>query len=176
MFLIDCSVVEAIADLHAIYQLCSACSVIRRPGGQLPAVRASRGMIPQRSRKKFVAIQEDHLPVDSHGQVVLVRPSPLKSNYELWFLTIHRKYEHSKTFGLITSGSSNVVWAADEHAPLASGRQTGAGRAIVGADEDVLCWDVKKGELLSRWRDRECKAEVTTIANSTADPDVYAVG
>ncbi|MCJ1306393.1 hypothetical protein MMC25_000035 [Agyrium rufum] len=87
------------------------------------------------------------------------------------------KYEHSKTFGVITSGNSNVVWAPDEDAALQPGaRSTGAGRAIVGADEDVLCWDVKKGELLGRWRDSACNAEVTTIANSTADPDVYAVG
>lgn len=46
----------------------------------------------------------------------------------------------------------------------------------MGADEEVLCWDVKKGELLSRWRDKDCVAEVTSIARSTADPDVYAVG
>ena len=46
----------------------------------------------------------------------------------------------------------------------------------MGADEEVLCWDVKKGELLSRWRDKDCVAEVTAIARSTAAPDVYAVG
>ena len=46
----------------------------------------------------------------------------------------------------------------------------------MGADEEVLCWDVKKGELLSRWRDPACSAEVTVIAGSDADPDVYAVG
>lgn len=87
-----------------------------------------------------------------------------------------RKYEHSKTFGLITSPSSNVLWTQDEDIQNAALRQSGAGRAIVGADEEVLCWDVKKGELLSRWRDQDCVAEVTSIARSTADPDVYAVG
>jgi len=46
----------------------------------------------------------------------------------------------------------------------------------VGADEEVLCWDVKKGELLSRWKDNACSAEVTAIAHSKADPDIYAVG
>ncbi|CAO1598071.1 beta transducin [Xanthoria calcicola] len=86
------------------------------------------------------------------------------------------KYEHSKTFGLITSPSSNVLWTPGEDIQNAALRQSGAGRAIVGADEEVLCWDVKKGELLSRWRDQDCVAEVTSIARSTADPDVYAVG
>ena len=55
-------------------------------------------------------------------------------------------------------------------------RSSGAGRAIVGADEEVLCWDVKKGELLGRWKDSNCSAEVTVIARSNADPDIYAVG
>ncbi|KAL8774779.1 MAG: hypothetical protein Q9209_000718 [Squamulea sp. 1 TL-2023] len=86
------------------------------------------------------------------------------------------KYEHSKTFGLITSPFSNVLWTPDEGAQNAALRHSGAGRAIVGADEEVLCWDVKKGELLSRWRDKDCVAEVTTIARSSADPDVFAVG
>ncbi|KAL9633487.1 MAG: hypothetical protein Q9204_003375 [Flavoplaca sp. TL-2023a] len=86
------------------------------------------------------------------------------------------KYEHSKTFGLITSPSSNVLWIPDENVQNAALRQSGAGRAIVGADEEVLCWDVKKGELLSRWRDKDCVAEVTSIARSTVDPDVNAVG
>ncbi len=55
-------------------------------------------------------------------------------------------------------------------------RSSGAGRAIVGADEEVLCWDVKKGDLLSRWKDESCSAEVTVIARSPADPDIHAVG
>ena len=46
----------------------------------------------------------------------------------------------------------------------------------MGADEDVLCWDVKKGELLGRWKDAKCSAEVSVIARSNADPDIYAVG
>ncbi|KAL8714828.1 MAG: hypothetical protein Q9220_001341 [cf. Caloplaca sp. 1 TL-2023] len=86
------------------------------------------------------------------------------------------KYEHSKTFGLITSSSSNTLWVPDESPQNGALRQSGAGRAIVGADEEILCWDVKKGELLSRWREKNCLAEVTTIARSNADPDVFAVG
>jgi U3 small nucleolar RNA-associated protein 12 len=57
-----------------------------------------------------------------------------------------------------------------------SGRHTGAGRAIVAADEDVLCWDIKKSELLSRWRDNTCDAQATVIVGSRVDPDIYAVG
>ena len=87
-----------------------------------------------------------------------------------------RKYEHSKTFGIITSATSNAIWSPDEAVQNAGLRSSGAGRAVVGADEEVLCWDIKKGELLSRWKDADCSEEVTTIARSKADPDVYAVG
>lgn len=47
---------------------------------------------------------------------------------------------------------------------------------MVAANEEVLCWDIKKGELLSRWRDERCTAPVTTIAQSKTDTDVFAVG
>lgn len=84
--------------------------------------------------------------------------------------TEYRKYEHSKSFGLVTSSSSNIVWTS-------SGKTgTGAGQAFVAANEEVLCWDIKKGELLSRWRDENCKAQVTAIAQSKTDKDVFAVG
>lgn len=35
---------------------------------------------------------------------------------------------------------------------------------------------MKKAELVSRWNDSDCKAEVTVIVRSQADPDVFAVG
>lgn len=92
------------------------------------------------------------------------------------FTNGYRKYEHSKTFGIITSATSNVVWSPGDNAPNSTTRLTGAGQAIGGADEEVLCWDVKKGELLSRWKDPGCSAEVTAICQSKTDPDVYAVG
>ncbi|KAI9784131.1 MAG: hypothetical protein M1839_002635 [Geoglossum umbratile] len=85
------------------------------------------------------------------------------------------KYEHSKSFGIITSASSNVVWARDSHAGKSS-RNTGAGHAVVAANEEVLCWDLKKGELLDRWQDKDCKAEVAVITQSQADQDIVAVG
>lgn len=37
-------------------------------------------------------------------------------------------------------------------------------------------WSIKAGELLSRWKDDNCKAEVTVIAQSKADQDIFAVG
>lgn len=40
----------------------------------------------------------------------------------------------------------------------------------------MLCWDVKKGDLLSTWRDQDCKAQVSVIARSVTDPDIFAVG
>lgn len=88
---------------------------------------------------------------------------------------MRRKFEHSKTFGLVTTPSSNAVWTRDEDSS-ASSRHTGSGRAVVGANEEVICWDVKKGEVLSRWRDVDCRAEVTAISQSKTDEDVFAVG
>ncbi|KAI9684182.1 MAG: hypothetical protein M1829_003452 [Trizodia sp. TS-e1964] len=85
------------------------------------------------------------------------------------------KYEHSKSFGLITSPLANVIWTPDEIASTSS-RNTGAGRAIVAANEEIICWDIKKGELLGRWKEANLKAEVTTFAQSKADRDIFAVG
>ncbi|KAJ0421924.1 hypothetical protein BJY00DRAFT_101442 [Aspergillus carlsbadensis] len=85
------------------------------------------------------------------------------------------KFEHSKTFGLVTSTSSNAIWVRDD-ALAGVARQTGAGRAVVGAGEEVLCWDVKKAELLGRWNDSACRAQVTVIAQSKTDEDIFAVG
>ncbi|PBP21521.1 WD domain-containing protein [Diplocarpon rosae] len=77
------------------------------------------------------------------------------------------KYEHSKTFGLVTSSTSNILWCE-------SLRSTGT--AVAAANEEVLCWDIKKGELLSRWADRSSNAQVTAIAQSKVDKDIFAVG
>lgn len=80
------------------------------------------------------------------------------------------KYEHSKSFGLVTSSTSNILWGRNDRST------TSAGQAVVAANEEVLTWDIKKGELLSRWRDERCSAQVTVIAQSKTDKDVYAVG
>ncbi|KAK3694743.1 hypothetical protein B0T22DRAFT_453312 [Podospora appendiculata] len=82
------------------------------------------------------------------------------------------KFEPCKSFGVVATATSNLVWASRDK----SGTGTGAGQAIVAANEEVLTWDIKKGELLGRWRDNNCKAPVTAIAQSKTDPDLYAVG
>lgn len=46
----------------------------------------------------------------------------------------------------------------------------------MGANEDVLVWDIKKGELLSRWSASENHAQVTLICQSQVDTDIFAVG
>jgi U3 small nucleolar RNA-associated protein 12 len=47
---------------------------------------------------------------------------------------------------------------------------------VVGANEDVLVWDIKKGELLSRWNATDNTSQVTLIVQSQVDKDVFAVG
>jgi U3 small nucleolar RNA-associated protein 12 len=47
---------------------------------------------------------------------------------------------------------------------------------VVGANEDVLCWDIKKGEITGRWSDTSNSAQVTSIRQSYVDNDVFAVG
>ncbi|KAJ4343338.1 beta transducin [Didymella glomerata] len=86
----------------------------------------------------------------------------------------YSKYEQSDAFGVVATATSNLVWAAEATAPGA--KSSGAGRAYAAANEEVLCWDVKKGELLSRWRDASCTEEVTIICRSEIDQDVFAVG
>lgn len=68
-----------------------------------------------------------------------------------------------------------MVWAPSTNSGVSS-RGTGAGLAYVAANEEVLCWDIKKGELSSRWRDKDNTAVVTAISRSKSDPDVFAVG
>ncbi|OCL04321.1 WD40 repeat-like protein [Glonium stellatum] len=88
----------------------------------------------------------------------------------------YSKYEQSQAFAIVNSASSTLVWTSKSLILNASKRPSDAGHAYVGANEEVLCWDVKKGELLSRWRDAACNAEVTSITRSKADPDIFAVG
>jgi U3 small nucleolar RNA-associated protein 12 len=77
---------------------------------------------------------------------------------------------------VVATATSNIVWTPDSVAQPGSNRPAGAGRAYAAANEEVLCWDVKKGELLSRWRDSSCTEEVTVICRSGVDQDVFAVG
>jgi U3 small nucleolar RNA-associated protein 12 len=88
----------------------------------------------------------------------------------------HRKYEPSASFGTVCTASSNCVWAPESSSKTASARSTGAGKAYVGANEDVICWDVKKGEELARWNDKDNRSAVTCISQCAAQPDLLAVG
>ncbi|KAF2736669.1 WD40 repeat-like protein [Polyplosphaeria fusca] len=88
----------------------------------------------------------------------------------------YSKYEQTDAFGVVASATSNIAWSLESVAQPGSSRPAGAGRAYSAANEEVLCWDVKKGELLSRWRDSSCTEEVTVICQSAADPNVFAVG
>ncbi|KAL5121294.1 beta transducin [Pleosporales sp. CAS-2024a] len=88
----------------------------------------------------------------------------------------YTKYEQAHAFGVVTTATANIVWTPDAAAHAASTRTAGAGRAYAAANEQVLCWHVKKGELLSTWRDASCTEQVTVIARSDVDSDVFAVG
>ncbi|KAF2707495.1 WD40 repeat-like protein [Pleomassaria siparia CBS 279.74] len=88
----------------------------------------------------------------------------------------YSKYEQTDAFGVVATATSNIVWSSEGVIQPGSSRPAGAGRAYAASNEEVLCWDVKKGELLSRWRDASCTEEVTAICRSEVDPDVFAVG
>ena len=116
-----------------------------------------------------------HESATKDGQIIFVRS--LNLNDAQGHLTdFDRKYEHAKTFGVISSPSANIIWTPDSNSSRVSTKVTGAGRAVVAANEEVLCWDVKKGELLSRWREAGCKAQVSAIAQSKVDREFFAVG
>ncbi|KAK6339804.1 hypothetical protein TWF718_009196 [Orbilia javanica] len=87
----------------------------------------------------------------------------------------YARFAQSRSFGVITSATSNIIWTPDSSSSSNASR-TSAGLAIVPANEEVLTWDVKKGELLSRWREKNCKSEVTCLKQSRTDEDIFAVG
>lgn len=89
-----------------------------------------------------------------------------------------RKFEQSKTFGQICSASANVVWnpTNDHGSSTSKASVAGAGHAIVSANEEVLTWDIKKGEILSRWGVDDNSAQVTVITRCDAAPELFAVG
>ncbi|CAG8442083.1 2687_t:CDS:10 [Ambispora gerdemannii] len=73
------------------------------------------------------------------------------------------RYEPLKTFGIISSWLSNIIYDA-----------TGK-LAISPALEDVVIWDLKKGIKIGCWHDADNKSEVTVIQKSPNKVD-YAVG
>ena len=81
----------------------------------------------------------------------------------------NRKYEPTHTFGTVCTATSNCL-------ATPSTSKTGAGAAYVGANEDVLSWDIKTGDLLSRFHDSDNKREVTCLSQCAVQPDLFAVG
>lgn len=71
---------------------------------------------------------------------------------------------------MVATSTANIVWVSKDRTG------TGAGQAVVAANEEVLCWDIKKGELINRWKDERCTVPVTCIAQSKTDKDIFAVG
>ncbi|KAF8895924.1 WD-repeat-containing protein [Mucidula mucida] len=67
----------------------------------------------------------------------------------------------TQAFGLICSSSSNAVYDGK--------------LAYVPALEDVLVWDMKKGQMIAMWHETGHRAEVTCIARSP-QAQVFAVG
>ncbi|KAL0582040.1 beta transducin [Marasmius crinis-equi] len=67
----------------------------------------------------------------------------------------------TQAFGLVCSSSSNSLYDGK--------------LAYVPALEDVLVWDVKKGEMLAMWHETGHRAEVTCIHRSPK-PNTFAVG
>ncbi|GAA97518.1 uncharacterized protein L969DRAFT_91431 [Mixia osmundae IAM 14324] len=76
-----------------------------------------------------------------------------------------RSYERHgpvEAFGVICSAGSNSVFDGKT--------------AYVPALEDVLVWDVKKGELLGMWHEQGHRSPVSAIARSPRPRDTFAVG
>ncbi|KAI0939760.1 hypothetical protein AcW1_004680 [Taiwanofungus camphoratus] len=67
----------------------------------------------------------------------------------------------TEAFGLVCSSSSNSLYDGK--------------LAYVPALEDVLVWDVKKGQILAMWHETGHRAEVTCILRSPQE-DIFAVG
>ncbi|OLY84024.1 WD repeat-containing protein 3 [Smittium mucronatum] len=75
----------------------------------------------------------------------------------------YQRYEAEKNFGVICSPSSNSVYSLD-------GKY-----AISPALQDVMVWDLKKGQLYERWSDFDNNSHVTCITRSPSE-DSYAIG
>ncbi|CAE6432991.1 unnamed protein product [Rhizoctonia solani] len=73
----------------------------------------------------------------------------------------YQRHGPTQAFGMICSNSSNAVY---------DGRY-----AYVPALEDVLVWDVKRGQMLAMWHETGHRAEVTCIRRSPVK-ETFAVG
>ncbi|CAE6448929.1 unnamed protein product [Rhizoctonia solani] len=73
----------------------------------------------------------------------------------------YQRHGPTQAFGMICSNSSNAVY---------DGRH-----AYVPALEDVLVWDIKRGQMLAMWHETGHRAEVTCIRRSPIK-ETFAVG
>ncbi|GAA5889234.1 hypothetical protein JCM6882_000682 [Rhodosporidiobolus microsporus] len=74
----------------------------------------------------------------------------------------YQRHGPTEAFGVIASSGSNTVW---------DGR-----KAYCPALEDVLVWDVKKGEQVAMWHETGLRSLVTCISRSPTSWDTFAVG
>ncbi|PVV00093.1 hypothetical protein BB559_000141 [Furculomyces boomerangus] len=75
----------------------------------------------------------------------------------------YQRYEPTSCFGVICSAGSNTVYSKD-------GKY-----AIAPALEEVLVWDLKKGECVKRWYDMDNHSQITCIQRSP-NGNEYAIG
>ncbi|EMR11736.1 hypothetical protein PNEG_00170 [Pneumocystis murina B123] len=86
----------------------------------------------------------------------------------------YENYEFGFSWGIIASYLSNSVLVDDKE--ISEKFKAKNGLAIVPALEDVIIWDIKKGEEVLRWSDFDCKVETTSIKRNMADKYMFAVG
>ncbi|KAG9015886.1 hypothetical protein FRB90_004307 [Tulasnella sp. 427] len=76
-------------------------------------------------------------------------------------LKAYQRHGPTQAFGLVCSPGANSVF---------DGKQ-----ACVPALEDILVWDVKKGQMMAMWHETGHRAEVTCVLSSPKK-NVYAIG
>ncbi|KAK9456834.1 hypothetical protein V1511DRAFT_227805 [Dipodascopsis uninucleata] len=79
----------------------------------------------------------------------------------------YSRFEPDAAFGVISS-NCNAFWIPS------SSSSTSAGRAVVGALESLMIWDLKKGERIAKLNELDIKTEITAIAKH--GEDIVAAG
>lgn len=74
------------------------------------------------------------------------------------------RHEPTSAFGVVASNAGRAILDSDGKT------------AYVAALEDVLVWDVRRGEQLAMWHDVGHRSPVTALARSLASPNMFAVG
>lgn len=86
----------------------------------------------------------------------------------------YENYEFGFSWGVITSYQSNSILVDDKE--INERFKVKNGLAVVPALEDVIIWDIKKGEEVLRWSDFDCKSETTSIKRNLANKYMFGVG